>query len=122
MDLFNHHHRESGTPSLNFSKTRERDAGACARHASGDMADLVRMVETMAARRCSVNQILEAVREFYERSATIPAQSVWISASAPEWRAWETFWRATKGKAPPQDRRGGWRFPSLTPPGIVAAE
>ena len=123
MDLFNHHHRESGTQSRNFSKTRVRDAGTCARHASGDsMADLVRMVETMAARRCSVNQILEAVREFYERSATIPAQSVWISASAPEWRAWETFWRATKGKAPPQDRRGGWRFPSLTPPGIVAAE
>ena len=122
MDLFTHDRLGTDPQTRNFSKTRERDAGACARHASGDMADLVRMVETMAARRCSVNQILEAVREFYERSATIPAPSIWISASAPEWREWETFWRATKGKAPPQDRRGGWRFPSLTPPGIVAAE
>ena len=120
MDLFTHDRLGTGTESRNFMKTRERDAGV--RHASGDMAELVKMIEQMAARRCSVNQILEAVREFYERAATIPASSVWISATSPEWRAWAAYWRETKGKAPPTDKRGGWRFPSRTPPGIVAAE
>ena len=117
MDLFSQDYLGTGTPSRNFQKTRVRDASA--RHESGEtMADLVAMVETMAARRCSVNQILEAVRAFYERSATIPASSVWISASAPEWRAWATYWRATKGRTPPTDKRGGWRFPSLIPPAL----
>lgn len=86
------------------------------------MADLVKLVETMAARRCSVNQVVAAVREFYERSATLPASTVWISATSPEWREWSAFWKATKGRTPPQDRRGGWRFPSRIPPAIVAAE
>ena len=119
MDLFSQDYLGTGTPSRNFQKTRVRDAGV--RHASGDtMADLVQMVETMAARRCSVNQILEAVRAFHERSATIPAPSVWISASAPEWRAWEAFWKATKGRTPPTDKRGGWRFPSKAPPAVIS--
>ena len=86
------------------------------------MAELVKMIEQMAARRCSVRQILEAVREFYERSATSPAPSVWISASAPEWREWSAFWKATKGRTPPTDKRGGWRFPSKIPPAMKAAE
>jgi hypothetical protein len=119
MDLFTHHHHETRTPSRNFQKTRGRDACAHVHVREGDtMADLVRMVETMAARRCSVNQILEAVRAFNDRAATIPAPSVWISASAPEWRAWAEYWRATKGRTPPQDKRGGWRFPSRTPPAM----
>ena len=41
---------------------------------------------------------------------------VWISATSPEWRAWSDHWRATKGKTPPVDAKGGWRFPSLNPP------
>ena len=41
---------------------------------------------------------------------------VWIGAEAPEWPAWEAFWRAQNGKSPPRDPRNGWRFPSLTPP------
>jgi hypothetical protein len=44
------------------------------------------------------------------------APGVWISADAPEWQAWEAFWRAQNGKSPPRDPRNGWRFPSLTPP------
>ncbi len=123
MDLFTHDRLGTDLQTRNFSKTRVRDAHTCARHASGDtMADLVRMVETMAARRCSVKQILEAVRAFNARAATMPAPSIWISATSPEWRAWATYWRETKGKAPPQDKRGGWRFPSRFPPAIGAAE
>ena len=121
MDLFNHHHRESGTPSRNFEKTRGRGAHVHVREGN-TVADLVRMVETMAARRCSVNQILEAVRAFQERAATIPVQSIWISASAPEWRAWAAYWRATKGRTPPTDKHGGWRFPSRIPPATMAGE
>jgi len=45
-----------------------------------------------------------------------PAPGVWISATSPDWRAWAEHWRATKGKTPPVDAKGGWRFPSLTPP------
>ena len=43
-------------------------------------------------------------------------ETVWISATSPEWRAWAEHWRATKGKSPPVDAKGGWRFPSLNPP------
>ena len=43
-------------------------------------------------------------------------ETVWISATSPEWRAWAEHWRATKGKTPPVDAKGGWRFPSLNPP------
>jgi hypothetical protein len=122
MDLFTLDRLGTDPQTQNFQKTRVRDACAHARHTSGDMAELVKMIEQMAARRCSVNQVVAAVREFYERSATTPASTVWISASAPEWRAWETLWRATKGRTPPQDKRGGWRFPSRIPPAIIAAE
>lgn len=46
-----------------------------------------------------------------------PASSgVWIAADSPEGRAWAEHWRATRGKSPPMDARGGWRFPSLAPP------
>ena len=43
-------------------------------------------------------------------------ETVWVSATSPEWRAWADHWRATKGKSPPVDARGGWRFPSRCPP------
>jgi hypothetical protein len=43
-------------------------------------------------------------------------ETVWVSATAPEWRAWAEHWRATKGKSPPVDVKGGWRFPSRHPP------
>jgi hypothetical protein len=41
---------------------------------------------------------------------------VWIDYGTPEWWAWSNHWRATKGKSPPVDAKGGWRFPSLNPP------
>jgi hypothetical protein len=41
---------------------------------------------------------------------------IWIDYGTPEWWAWSNHWRATKGKSPPVDTKGGWRFPSLTPP------
>ncbi len=43
-------------------------------------------------------------------------ETIWISATSPDWRAWCDHWRATKGKRPPVDARGGWRFPSQYPP------
>ena len=51
-----------------------------------------------------------------DRPISTPAPGVWISATSPDWRAWSDHWRATKGKRPPIDAKGGWRFPSLNPP------
>ena len=45
-----------------------------------------------------------------------PAPMIWIALDSPEWRAWDAFYKQTKGKTPPLDRRGGWRFPSRIPP------
>lgn len=44
------------------------------------------------------------------------APLVWVALDTPEWRAWAAFYRSAKGKSPPLDRRGGWRFPSKLPP------
>ncbi|CAJ0891038.1 hypothetical protein AMST5_04100 [freshwater sediment metagenome] len=44
------------------------------------------------------------------------SSGLWIAADSPEGRAWAEHWRATRGKSPPMDARGGWRFPSLVPP------
>jgi hypothetical protein len=41
---------------------------------------------------------------------------IWIEYGSPEWWAWSDHWRATKGKSPPVDAKGGWRFPSFNPP------
>jgi hypothetical protein len=41
---------------------------------------------------------------------------IWIEYGSSEWWAWAEHWRATKGKSPPVDAKGGWRFPSLNPP------
>jgi hypothetical protein len=49
-------------------------------------------------------------------STPTPAPGVWISATSAEWRAWADRWRETKGKSPPVDAKGGWRFPSQYPP------
>jgi hypothetical protein len=84
-------------------KTRERDA-------CDPVAELAALVEAMAARKCSTCQIVEAVRRFAsEASATRQASAdaqetapVWIALGSPEWRAWAAFYRATKGKTPPE--------------------
>jgi hypothetical protein len=47
-------------------------------------------------------------------AAAVPG--VWISQGSPEWAAWFEHWRVTKGKSPPVDAKGGWRFPSQRPP------
>lgn len=49
-----------------------------------------------------------------------PAQPalVWIEYGSAAWTAWAAHWRATRGKSPPVDRQGGWRFPAPTPPQI----
>jgi hypothetical protein len=55
--------------------------------------------------------------ERWPQAAPAPAanaahvETVWISATSPEWRAWAERWRASKGKSPPTDAKGGWRFP-----------
>ena len=38
-------------------------------------------------------------------------ETVWISATSRDWNAWAERWRASKGKSPPLDAKGGWRFP-----------
>jgi hypothetical protein len=57
----------------------------------------------------------------FQRAATPVAPLVWIALDTPEWRAWESFYRATKGKCPALDRKGGWRFPSRSPPTLREA-
>jgi hypothetical protein len=47
---------------------------------------------------------------------------VWVGLDETGWREWEAFWRATRGKTPPLDRKGGWRFPSRFPRAMVAEE
>jgi len=42
---------------------------------------------------------------------------VWIAVGAAGWAEWSAWWRrAGKGRSPPIDRRGGWRFPAERPP------
>lgn len=53
-------------------------------------------------------------------SAAVSEPMVWIAAGSPGWSAWSAHWRATKGKTPPMDARGGWRFPSPLPPAVAA--
>ncbi|MGJ0509523.1 MAG: hypothetical protein ACR652_20845 [Methylocystis sp.] len=78
------------------------------------------MVERMAVEKRSARQIVEAVRAYAaDRPETPQAALVWIAADSDAARAWSTHWRATKGKAPPIDRRGGWRFPSPWPPTLA---
>jgi hypothetical protein len=60
--------------------------------------------------------------ERWRQAGPVPAahapivETVWISATSPDWRTWADHWRATKGKSPPVDAKGGWRFPSKYPP------
>jgi hypothetical protein len=111
------------------TKTRVRDACEAAR-------EIAAMVEGMSARKASARQIVEAVRDYAGRLAVEARQEravetvdqgdhagpVWIASGSPEWRAWAAFYRATRGKTPPQDKAGGWRFPSRFPPSLQPAE
>ncbi|CAJ0867041.1 hypothetical protein AMST5_01916 [freshwater sediment metagenome] len=69
---------------------------------------------TMSARRW----LSEGRWRDFERPDTPPAQLLWIAYGSREWDAWTRY----RGKTPPLDRRGGWRFPSRLPPMIQAAE
>ncbi|MGJ0506550.1 MAG: hypothetical protein ACR652_05310 [Methylocystis sp.] len=81
------------------------------------------MVDRMASEKRSSRQIVEAVRAYAaDRAAAPQAALVWIAADSDAGRAWAAHWRETKGKSPPMDSRGGWRFPSRWPPSTIAAE
>ena len=43
-------------------------------------------------------------------------EQVHIRENTPEWRCWQRYLAATKGKGTPVDNRGGWWFPSKLPP------
>ncbi len=43
------------------------------------------------------------------------APGVWIENGSPEWAAWTSY----RGKTPPLDTKGGWRFPSRFPPAAL---
>ncbi|HEY8065619.1 MAG TPA: hypothetical protein VIF40_12995 [Methylosinus sp.] len=53
-------------------------------------------------------------------SAAVAAAGVWIEAGSTAWSAWTQHWLATKGKRPPIDGKGGWRFPSPMPADAIA--
>jgi uncharacterized protein YdaU (DUF1376 family) len=44
-------------------------------------------------------------------------QKVHVKADTPEWEAWQTYRKKTTGKGTPTDKRFGWYFDSLWPPG-----
>ncbi len=50
------------------------------------------------------------------QSGALATRDVWIAADSPQGRAWARIWRETKGKSPPVDAKGGWRFASMWPP------
>ncbi len=41
--------------------------------------------------------------------------TVWISATSPEWSDYADRYRAAKGRSPPVDANGGWRFSPQCP-------
>jgi hypothetical protein len=108
---------------LHLLKDQDSENHACATRArEGDqVAEIVALVEKMAAEKRSTRQIAEAVRAFAGERAAPTSPLVWIASGTPEWTAWARYWRATKGKTPPRDRNDGWRFPSRWPPAIVIA-
>jgi hypothetical protein len=77
---------------------------------------------TMSARRWLQEGRWRDAGPVSESPRAPSATLVWIALDAPGWKEWEAFYRATKGKSPPLDRRGGWRFPSGWPPSMQAAE
>ncbi len=95
-------------------------------------ADPARMVAGAKAYAVSVagrerRFVVSAARwiseERWPQAAPAPAanapsvEKIFISATSPEWRAWEDHWRATRRKGPPIDSdKGGWWFPSKCPP------
>ncbi len=62
------------------------------------------------------------LREGRWRDARTSRPLVFVPADTAAWRAWSDFYKATRGKSPPQSRRGGWWFPQEFPPGLAAAE
>ena len=52
------------------------------------------------------------------QSEALAARDIWVAADSPEGRAWARVWRETKGKSPPLDAKGGWRFASRWPPEV----
>lgn len=55
------------------------------------------------------------------RTSPAEAPGVWISADTEAGRAWAEHYRSTKGKTPPVDAKGGWRFPAPMPPAVEVA-
>jgi hypothetical protein len=53
--------------------------------------------------------------------ASSPSALVWIAYGSPAWDAWAAFYKLTRGKTPPMDRRGGWRFAGPEPPRLPDA-
>ncbi|MGE3266860.1 hypothetical protein [Methylocystis sp.] len=61
-------------------------------------------------------------RKFPRQDTNVASSLIWIAYGSHAWRAWAAFYTQTKGKTPPIDRRGGWRFPAQFPPAMDAAE
>jgi hypothetical protein len=104
-------------------------AWAKAIHAGADPAELIRAARAYAAAVAGRERrfIVSAVRWLSEGRwrASGPPQAaaepsappgVWIAAGGPGWSDWSAWWRETRGKSPPLDARGGWRFPAERPP------
>jgi len=45
------------------------------------------------------------------------APKVHVKADTPEWEAWQAYLKKTTGKGTPADRKFGWYFDSIWPPG-----
>lgn len=122
--------REEGSPkqpALSAWRRAVVDDGA-------DPGELIRAARAYAAGTAGRERrfIVSAARWLSEgrwrasgppQAAAEPSASpgVWIAAGGPGWADWSAWWRETRGKGPPLDARGGWRFPSPAPPEIGAA-
>ena len=61
-------------------------------------------------------------RIFENFSPSLEASSgVYVQSGSPQWVAWDLHWRTTKGRGPPLDSKGGWRFEAEWPPSESAA-
>lgn len=124
----------SAYPSRDGDNPRQ-PAEAAFRRAVADGADPEAMIA--AARRYAAavagregRYICSAVRWLTERRfegskpvttatpATAPTGH-WVEAGSAAWAAWSDHWRETKGRTPPVDAKGGWRFPAPMPPAAV---
>lgn len=71
-----------------------------------------RFMRQAASRKPAINL---SASQTLPQSGAAPIM-VYVKRDTPQWEAWVSFWRRTKGKSPPSSRKGGWWFQTEWPP------